>query len=178
VVLRIVEGSVQMPGRGCCRLASKDGFTEGLLEIAKTYAVNTGTRLVNWVFRWMTKVGVGASYRFILTVPGRKSGRLYSTPVDVMDHEGSRWLVAGYGPSNWVENARAAGEVTLSRSGRAEVLGVEDASAAESVPVLRKYMREVRVTRGYFDALPDDPDDAIAAELPRHPVLRLAPKTP
>jgi hypothetical protein len=37
-------------------------------------------------------------------------------------------------------------------------------------------MREVPVTRGYFDAHPDDPDDAIAAELPRHPVLKLAAK--
>src|SRR6516162_5123347 len=133
--------------------------------MARTYAIGTSTRFVNRIFQWMTQAGWGASYRHILTVPGRKSGQLRSTPVDVMSHEGSRWLVAGYGPSNWVENARAAGEVTLSRSGRAEVLGVEDASAAESVPVLRKYMREVRVTRGYFDALPDDPDDAIAAEL-------------
>jgi deazaflavin-dependent oxidoreductase (nitroreductase family) len=146
--------------------------------MAKTYAFNTGTRLVNWVFRWMTKVGVGASYRFILTVAGRKSGRLYSTPVDVMVHEGRRWLVAGYGPANWVENARAAGQVTLSRDGRTEVLAVEDASPGESVPVLRKYMREVRVTRRYFDASPDDPDDAIVAELPRHPVLKLMPKGP
>jgi hypothetical protein len=37
-------------------------------------------------------------------------------------------------------------------------------------------MREVRVTRRYFDAHPDDPDDAIAAELSRHPVLKLAAK--
>ena len=93
-----------------------------------------------------------------------------------MSHEGSRWLVAGYGPANWVANARAAGEVTLSRGGRSESLMVQDASPSEAVPVLRKYMREVRVTRRYFDAHPDDPDDAIAAELPRHPVLKLAAK--
>jgi hypothetical protein len=86
-----------------------------------------------------------------------------------MVHNGSRWLVAGYGPANWVENARAAGQVTLSRGGRTELLAVQDATPGESVPVLRKYMREVRVTRRYFDALPDDHDDVIAAERPRHP---------
>jgi hypothetical protein len=94
-----------------------------------------------------------------------------------MTDKGSRWLVAGYGPANWVENARAAGEVTLSRGGRSEVLAVQEASSSESVPVLRKYMREVQVTRRYFDAHPDDPDDVIAAELSRHPVLKLAAKS-
>jgi hypothetical protein len=42
--------------------------------------------------------------------------------------------------------------------------------------VLRKYMTEIRVTRPYFDAAPDSPDDAIAAELPKHAVFRLIPK--
>jgi len=37
----------------------------------------------------------------------------------VVETSGHRWLVAGYGPVNWVRNARAAGEVTLSRGGRA-----------------------------------------------------------
>ena len=29
----------------------------------------------------------------MLTVPGRKTGRLYSTPVDVIEVDGVRWLV-------------------------------------------------------------------------------------
>ncbi len=146
--------------------------------MAKTYTLGASPRVVNWVFRWMTKMGVGASYRHILTVRGRRSGQPHSTPVDVMVHDGGRWLVAGYGPASWVLDARTANKVTLSRGGRSEVCSVRDASSAEAVPVLRKYMREVRVTRRYFDALPDDPDDAIAAELPRHPVLRLSNRLP
>lgn len=142
--------------------------------MAKTYRIGTGTRIINWAFRRMTELGIGASYRHILTVPGRKTGQLHSTPVDVVEHAGSRWLVAGYGPANWVANARAASAVTLSRGGRAEKFAVEDASPADAIPVLRQYMRQVRVTRGYFDARPDSPDEAIAAELPRHPVLRLS----
>jgi len=37
-------------------------------------------------------------------------------------------------------------------------------------------MTEIRVTRAYFDATPDSPDGAVAAELPRHPVFRLIPR--
>src|SRR6266542_1792922 len=123
----------------------------------------------------MTRIGVGASYRHILTVPGRRTGRLHSTPVDVMQVGGARWLVAGYGPANWVRNARAAREVTLARGGHAERYRIAEPAPSEAVPVLRKYMTEVRVTRPYFDAALDAPDAAIEAELPRHAVFRLIP---
>jgi len=83
--------------------------------MAKTYRLSPGTRLINSIFRALTRLGLGASYRHILTVPGRKTGRLYSIPVDIIELDDQRWLVAGYGPANWVRNVRAAGEVTLSR---------------------------------------------------------------
>jgi hypothetical protein len=60
-------------------------------KMAKRYRFNFGARLINSVFRWMTKLGLGASYRYILTVLGRKTGRLYSTPVDVIEVAGDRW---------------------------------------------------------------------------------------
>jgi deazaflavin-dependent oxidoreductase (nitroreductase family) len=143
--------------------------------MAKTYRVNVGARLINSVFRLMTRLGLGASYSYILTVPGRKTGRLYSTPVDVLEVSGDRWLVAGYGPASWVRNARAAGKVTLSRGGRSETLRVAAAPPETAIPVLRAYIAEIRVTRPYFDANPESPDEAIAAELKGHTVFRLIP---
>lgn len=144
--------------------------------MAKRYRQTRARRLVNALFRTLTRLGLGASYRHILTVPGRKSGRLYSTPVDVIELDGQRWLVAGYGPASWVANARAAGEVTLSRGGHSDRLQVEEAAPGAAVRVLRKYIDEIRVTRAYFDANPDSTDEEIAAELPRHAVFRLVPR--
>jgi deazaflavin-dependent oxidoreductase (nitroreductase family) len=144
--------------------------------MAKTYRRHLGTRLINAWFRALTKLGIGASYRHIITVPGRKTGRLHSTPVDVIEVGGHRWLVAGYGPANWVLNTRASGEVTLSRGGRSEAYKVEEASAEDAIPVLRKYIGEIRVTRPYFGATPDSSDEAVAAELSRHAVFRLIPE--
>src|SRR5262249_25731519 len=112
-----------------------------LVAMAKTYRLNLGTRLVNALFRAVTRLGRGARYRSILVVPGRKTGRLYSTPVDVIRADGERWLVAGYGPASWVANARAAGEVTLRRGRRTQRLGVEEETAPAAVGVLREYMR-------------------------------------
>ena len=141
--------------------------------MAKTYRRHLGTRLINLLVRALTRLGWGAEYRHILTVPGRRTGRLHSTPVDVIELGGDRWLVAGYGPANWVLNARTAGEVAIGGGGRSETYKVAEAGAEEAIPVLRKYITEIRVTRAYFDAAPDSSDDAIAAELSRHAVFRL-----
>jgi deazaflavin-dependent oxidoreductase (nitroreductase family) len=143
--------------------------------MAKTYRLSAGTRLINSLFRALTRLGLGASYRHILTVPGRKTGRLYSTPVDIIELDDQPWLVAGYGPTNWVRNVRAAGEVTLSRGRQSHRFRVEEANRPAAVPVLRKYMSEIPVTRPYFDAAPNSSEEDVAAELPRHPVFRLAP---
>ena len=143
--------------------------------MAKTQRLSPGTRLVDSLFRALTRLGLGASYRHILTVPGRTTGQLYSTPVDIIETDGQRWLVAGYGPTNWVRNVRAAGEVTLGRGRRSERCRVEEADRPAAVPVLRTYMSEIRVTRPYFDASPDSTDEEVAAELARHPVFRLIP---
>jgi deazaflavin-dependent oxidoreductase (nitroreductase family) len=145
--------------------------------MAKQYRVGPMTRAVNWIFERMTKAGIGASYRRILTVQGRKTGREYSTPVDVMDHDGSLWLVAPYGLTSWVKNARTIGWVVLSRGRRSERFSASEVEGAEAVPVLRQYMREVPVTRPYFDASFDAPDDVLAAELAQHPVFRLTRST-
>ena len=143
--------------------------------MARTYRLGPGTRAVNWGFAAITRAGVGASCRNILTVRGRTTGRPHSTPVDVIEAGGHRWLVAGYGPSNWARNARAAGEVTLRRGRSSRRYAVTEPGPSEAVPVLRRYMAQIRVTRLYYDAAPDSPDDAIKAELPRHPVFQLTP---
>jgi hypothetical protein len=90
-----------------------------------------------------------------------------------MSRDGERWLVAAYGVTNWVRNARAAGQVELSRGGRTQILRVTELSPSDSVPVLRQYLREVPVTRPYFDVTAESPDQDIAADAVRHPVFRL-----
>ena len=143
--------------------------------MAKTYRMSRATRLMNSLFRVLPRLGLGPSYLHTLTVQGRKTGRLYSTPVDAVEVDGQRWLVAPYGPTDWVRNARATGEVTLSRGGHSEQFRVEEVAPTAAVPVLRNHITEIKVTRPYFDAGPSSTDEEIAAELPKHPVFRLVP---
>ena len=109
----------------------------------------------------------------ILTVPGRRSGKLWSTPVSLVRRGGERWLVAPYGDRNWVLNARAAGWVELRRGRRRERLGVRELDPRAAVPVLREYYRLERVTRPFFDVTLDSSDEDWLREAPRHPVFGL-----
>jgi deazaflavin-dependent oxidoreductase (nitroreductase family) len=109
----------------------------------------------------------------LLTVPGRRTGLSWSTPVSLVRLGGERFAVAPYGERNWVKNARAAGSVELRRGRRNERVAVEEITGTEAVPVLREYYRRGRFTRPFFDVTLDSADEAWLAEAPRHPVFRL-----
>ncbi len=146
---------------------------ERCVTVAKVYRLGFAQRSANAVFGLLTRMGFGAGYRYVLTVPGRKTGRPCSTPVDVMDVGGNRWLVAPYGEVNWVRNARAAGAVDLSRGRSTTHFRIEEAAPTQAVPAIREYIRSVPVTRSYWECGADSTDDEIVAIVPLHPVFRL-----
>jgi len=145
--------------------------------MAKVYHQGIGARTANLLFTTLGRLGRGRGYRHVLTVTGRKSGRPHSLPVDVMSDGQHRWLVAPYGVTNWVLNARTAGSVELRRGRHQETFRVVELSAEEAIPVLRQYLREVPVTRAYFDITLDSTDTEVRTEARHHPVFELLPVT-
>lgn|SRR5690606_18449924 len=141
--------------------------------VAQTYRMTLGRRLANAFVRAMLAVGAPIRDTYVLTVRGRRTGRPHSTPVRLVEENGNRWLVAPYGPVNWVRNARAAGQVTLSRGRKLETVAIEELGPTESAPVLKRYLEEVPIVRPFFDVTPDSSLEAFAAEAPRHPVFRI-----
>ena len=144
--------------------------------MTKKYRVTWVTRLINRPFAWLARRGLGADFRYVLTVNGRRSGRAYTTPVDAIEHDGRRWLVAAYGVTNWVRNARAAGEVQLSRGEDVQHMQIREVEPDEAAPVLRRYLELVPVTRPYFAVGPDASLETLAAEAEAHPVFELEPR--
>ncbi len=139
----------------------------------KPYRLSYWRRAVNAVVRPLVRLGLGGPRGYLLTVPGRKTGRLYTTPVWIVRQGETRFLVAPYGDRNWVKNARAAGEVELRRGRRRERLAVEELGPEEAVPVLRDYYGRGLVTRPFFDVRLGSSSEAWLAEAPTHPVFRL-----
>lgn len=142
--------------------------------MVSVYRLSLPRRVVNALVRPLIRLGLSGQMHLLL-VPGRRSGRIYSTPVKVVERSGIRWLVAPYGERSWVKNARAAGRVELRKGRRAEKVAVVEVGPEEAGPVLRDYLRTTPVTKRFFDVRADSPLDAFAVEAPRHPVFRLEP---
>ena len=87
--------------------------------------------------------------------------------------DGGRWLIALYGEREWVKNARAAGEVELTRGRRTTRHRIEELGAEEAAPVLREYLRTTPIVKPYFDADADAPVEAFVAEAAGHTVFRI-----
>ncbi|MQA85511.1 MAG: nitroreductase family deazaflavin-dependent oxidoreductase [Streptosporangiales bacterium] len=141
--------------------------------MARTYRLGVLRRAANVFMRAFVRLGLGPRSTHLLTVVGRKSGVPRTTPVDLVEEGGRRWLVAPYGAVGWVHNVRAAGKVTLRRGRRVETVGVVEVGATESAPILRRYLTKVAIVRPFFDVEPDSPDEDFVAEASRHPVFRI-----
>jgi deazaflavin-dependent oxidoreductase (nitroreductase family) len=140
--------------------------------VAETFEQTRLRQLGNSLIAPLARLGLAGRRTHMLGVEGRRTGRRYTTPVQILFLDGQRWLVAPYGVTSWVKNARAAGYVELTR-GKTERLRVEEVGPEEAAPVLREYLRKTPIVKPYFDARADSPLEAFAAEAARHPVFRL-----
>lgn len=141
--------------------------------MAATFRQTPLRRLGNLLITPLARLGLAGKRTHILTVRGRKSGRRYSTPVQLVIDDRGRWLVAPYGEREWVKNARASGEVELTRAGKSKRHAIEEVTLDEAAPVLREYLRTTPIVKAYFDADADAPLEAFIAEAASHPVFRV-----
>ncbi|SFO32966.1 deazaflavin-dependent oxidoreductase, nitroreductase family [Pseudonocardia ammonioxydans] len=134
--------------------------------------------VLNPLVAGLTRLGVPLAGAAVLGVRGRRSGAVRTVPVNPLSHGGARYLVAARGETQWVRNLRVAGEATLTVGRRSErVAATELTASAETVPVLRAYLRRWAWEVGaFFDGVgPDSSDDELAAAAHRHPVFVLHP---
>jgi deazaflavin-dependent oxidoreductase (nitroreductase family) len=141
----------------------------------KPYKQTAAVRLANQIGIFAMKIGIAPKFQYILNVRGRKSGRVYSTPVYLVEEKDKRWLVSPYGEVAWVKNAKAVGEVTLTKNSISKRYAVVELKAKESAPILKKYLVLAPITQPYFDSRPGSPVDSFFAEASRHPVFELTP---
>jgi deazaflavin-dependent oxidoreductase (nitroreductase family) len=127
------------------------------------------------VVRWLTEHGVSLLGSRVLTVRGRKTGNPQSVPVNLLQLDGDRFLVAPRGNTQWVRNVRAAGEAELRVGRRIETVRLVEVPADQRVPVLRVYLKRWGWEVGRFvEGLTAHSTDAeLAAAAPGMPVFRL-----
>jgi deazaflavin-dependent oxidoreductase (nitroreductase family) len=124
---------------------------------------------------FLTRQGVSVLGSRVLAVKGRTSGQWRTTPVNLLTHEGRRYLVAPRGETQWVRNLRAAGTGELRLGRRAEAFRGRELADDEKVPVLRAYLKRWKAEVGIFfeGTGPDSSDDEIRAIAPKHPAFEV-----
>src|SRR4051812_8232143 len=138
-------------------------------------APSSGEKLFNRVFGFLAGVGIAPSFIYLLEVRGRKSGKIYSTAVNLLELDGKQFLVAPRGRTQWVRNAEAAGEVILKRGARRR-FRLRSLDNSEKLQVLKAYLTNYKsAVQKFFPVSPDVPLEEFAKIAGGYPVFELRP---
>jgi deazaflavin-dependent oxidoreductase (nitroreductase family) len=131
-------------------------------------------RAFNRVFGFLVGLGIGFSHNYLLEVRGRKSGKIYSTPINLLEFGGKRFLVAPRGRTQWVRNAEAAGVVALKKGKiklQFQLRAIPDVDKPE---ILKAYLDNFkREVQRYFPVAADSPVQAFTPLLQNYPAFEL-----
>jgi deazaflavin-dependent oxidoreductase (nitroreductase family) len=131
-------------------------------------------KIFNRSFGFLVGLGLGPSHIYLLQVRGRKSGKLFSTPVDLLELQGKRYLVAPRGRTQWVRNAEAAGEITLKKGSTRQQFRLRPIADADKPQILKAYLDSFkREVQRYFPVPAGSPVEQFAAVARDYPAFEL-----
>src|ERR1700722_15266605 len=135
---------------------------------------STGEKIFNRVFGFLVGLGLGFPYNYLLEVRGRKTGRVYSTPIDLLELNGKKYLVAPRGRTQWVRNAEAAGEVTLKKGSKRLRFRLRPIADANKPEILKAYLDSFKSqVQRYFPLPAGSPVQAFGELTQRYPAFEL-----
>jgi len=139
----------------------------------------SATNFFNTVVARLTRMGVSVYGSRVLSVKGRKSGEWRSTPVNPLPLDGTRYLVAPRGTTQWVRNLRAVGTGELRVGRRVEPFRATEISDDAKPEILRAYLKRWKWEVGvFFDGVDAKaPEEKLREIAPGYPVFRIEPAT-
>jgi deazaflavin-dependent oxidoreductase (nitroreductase family) len=163
---------LDVPGSHQCAVLGEEMTMTPPFRLTRT--MRLGTALLKAILR----TGMPMGPLVLLSVRGRRSGRVFTTPVALVHHGQERWLVAAFGEVNWVRNLRAAGAAHLTHGRRTEPISVVELGSIEPAPILQRFLYAYHLVpfiRPFFSVTPHSPLADFEREAARHPVFRIVP---
>jgi deazaflavin-dependent oxidoreductase (nitroreductase family) len=131
-------------------------------------------KFLNRAMGFLVGFGLAPSHMRLLEVRGRKSGKLYTTPVDLLELDGKRYLVAPRGRTHWVRNAEAAEEIVLKRDRTRQRFRLRAIPDSEKPPILKAYLDTFKAeVQRYFSVAAGSPPEAFAPVAQNYPAFEL-----
>jgi deazaflavin-dependent oxidoreductase (nitroreductase family) len=138
---------------------------------------NAFERVMNKTVGLLARLGICPRYLHLLQVKGRRSGKVYTTPVNLLELNGRRYLVGGRGHSEWSKNVGAVGDVTLVRGTVAKTYHAVSILDEGKPTILKAYLEEYQNTvQRFFSVRAGSPLRAFRAIAQQHPVFELLAK--
>jgi deazaflavin-dependent oxidoreductase (nitroreductase family) len=132
--------------------------------------------LFNRVFGFFVGLGIAPAYMQLLEVRGRKTGRLYSSPVNLLQVGGKKYLVAPRGQTQWVRNAESAGEIVLKRGSARNKYRLMPIPDSEKPEILKLYLDSYKSeVQRYFPVPAGSPPAAFRDIASNYPAFELVP---
>ena len=146
-------------------------------DAAKYQPPSAFEALFNRTFGFLAGLGLAPNFIYLLEVRGRKSGKLFHCPVNLMEVGGKQILVAPRGRTQWVRNAEAANEVLLKRASFRKSFSLRPIADADKPPLLKEYLdRYASAVKKFFPVPPGSPANDFRPIAPNYPVFELIPK--
>ena len=128
----------------------------------------------NRAFGFLVGLGIAPSYMQLLR--GRKTGHIYSSPVNLLQFGGKPYLVAPRGTTQWVRNAVATGEIVLKRGSMRRTYRLRPLSDPEKPEILKLYLESYKsAVQRYFPVPAGSPAAAFREIASDYPVFELLP---
>ena len=127
-----------------------------------------------------TRLGMSVWGSRVLEIPGRDSGLPRRTPVNLLTVDGTDYLVAARGRTQWVRNLEAnEGRLTLIHGRHRQEWSAVEVVGADRTRILRAYLARWKAEVGmFFDGVgPTSPDADLARIADQHPTFQLTPVT-
>jgi len=112
----------------------------------------------------------------LVSIPGRKSGKVYTTPLSVIKYQEKRYIIGGSNHHQWVKNLRVAGCAILSKGQYEEHVMTHEIEAPLRSPIIKYYLGQVRGARISFAVDFDASLDAFEKVAANYPVFQLTSK--
>jgi deazaflavin-dependent oxidoreductase (nitroreductase family) len=130
----------------------------------------------NRIFGFLVGLGIGPSYMQLLQVRGRKTGRIYSSPVNLLQLGGKLYLVAPRGRTQWVRNSEVTGEVLLKRGNTERKYRLRPVPDAEKPEILKVYLDSYKsAVQRFFPVRAGSPAESFRHIARSYPVFELLP---
>ncbi len=132
--------------------------------------------LFNRAFGFLVGMGIGPRYMHLLHVRGRKTGRIYSSPVNLLEFGGKPFLVAPRGRTQWVRNAEATGEISLKKGKAQNKYRLRAVPDGDKPEILQLYLKKYKsAVQRYFPVPAGSAVESFRGIAQNYPVFELIP---